>query len=211
MRKKLLAIVLCCGFAGTASAQINSGTVIAGGSLGVSTYTEAYGNNERTIRSLDFYPSIGFFIRDNLAVGLNTGWNNSRDKNAGAQQENSGFRVGIFTRKYRSLSKGFYLFGEAGAGYDRQKQDNTSANQNSYQTRNTFRVYVYPGVSYAVGRRLQLEAALADLLQISYNRTHTAYSTPLAEGGNRASNFGLQSGIGNNIPLNLGFRLFLGK
>lgn len=212
MKKNLQLLVLCIFISVAATAQIARGTVLLGGTLSGSTYRQQFDNPaDRTGRNLSFAPAIGLFVRENLAIGINTGWNSSKDEGDAYTQTNRGAQLQLFARKYRSLGKGFYLFGEGGAGYSRNRQENLTPERNMEEIRKTFSVYLYPGVSYAVSRKLQLEASLNNLLRIDYTDSRTGITTPLSEGGSRLRDFSFNSGIGNNIPINLGFRLFLGK
>lgn len=67
---------------------------------------------------------------------------------------------------------------------------------------------LYPGVSYAVSKKFNLEASLPQL--VNFNRSNTRYSI----NGNqidkiRSTNFNIFASSFSNI--NLGFRVFLAK
>lgn len=188
---------------------------MTGGSLGVSTQKNEGDPNPSPSKSnsISFYPVVALFVRDNLALGVRGGYGGSTSTYMSSEQSVRNFSADLFARKYLPLGKGFYLFGEGNVGYFRNKLESVSTGSTGSSSIITTggAISAYPGVSYAVSRRLQLEAALNNLLNISYSSTRYVYVNGQPADLDRSSGFTAGVGVGNNIPLNLGFRLFFGK
>lgn len=188
---------------------------MAGGSLGVNTQKNEGNPDPNPIRSssTSFWPSLGVFVRDNLAVGVRAGYGGSTYGFQNGEQKTRNTSADFFARKYLPLGKGFYLFGEGSIGYFRNKMETESASgtQVSAATTNGVSLSAYPGISYAVSRRLQLEAGLSNLLHIGYSTSRYEYAASQTGSISRSSGFNAGIGVGASIPLNLGFRLFFRK
>jgi hypothetical protein len=105
----------------SSQAQYKKGEVLLGGSISFLTQnlspddpTMAYALKNTTI---NFSPSIGWAIRDNLVEGvnLNVSYSNVRQSIVGGIPSNStqkqqGYGIGYFIEHYNPLGKGFYLF-----------------------------------------------------------------------------------------------------
>ncbi|KUG06026.1 hypothetical protein ASU33_01255 [Solirubrum puertoriconensis] len=109
-----------------AQAQIPAGTVLVGGSVGYSrTSAEAEpvtpntAGTESTTRSVSFRPQVGYFISDNLALGISGALN--ADKYEATEQDTRRYleySVGPFVRYYKMFGESqFGLVGTLGAGY----------------------------------------------------------------------------------------------
>ncbi len=135
-----------------------------------------------------FAPSLGYFIKDKIALGVSLGFKNtSSTPNGGSSSSVSEFGVGIFGRYYMKPSSQFSLFGQAGIEFASQNQ---SGGGNSL-TR--FGVAFKPGLNYFVSERFSLEATFGEV----------GFTNRSGGGGNSTTdfNFGLnltQLGIGLN-------------
>jgi hypothetical protein len=80
--------------------------------------------------------------------------------------------AGISLRKYKSLAKDFYLFGEDELTYTHSSY-NYSVNDNNgseYDSKSDgIALNITPGIVYSLTRCIQLEAGLQNLLSIGYS------------------------------------------
>jgi hypothetical protein len=82
------------------------------------------------------------------------------------------YGVGVFARKYKSLGKDFYLFGQLDLGYD-YSSNTQSVIINQIPDVHKVRTYsigigVSPGISYALTRRFHLEVMFTDVFSVNY-------------------------------------------
>lgn len=217
MRKLLLLTTALTAIAITTQAQITKGSVLLGGNISAATNKQTYsGNtNEYTQRTFNITPSIGFVTADNKVWGfsLTYGHTSSKSNSTPDDYNYNGYGGGVFHRRYATLGKGFYLFGEANAGYNYSKQKQTLIQPNQDRTIRTDVVYltVYPGITYAVHKNFHLEVGINNLLRLDYS---TQKVTDINGGtGNVATqkNFGFSSNASSANPLVVGFRFVLGK
>jgi hypothetical protein len=117
---------------------------------------------------------------------------------------------GIFHRRYLPLGKGFYIFGEGAINYSVQKNTFQAPNPN-YQViqQSNTSLYLYPGITYAVGERFFLEASINNLLSAGYSSNKEAYNDGTVTGSRKTNGFSFSSNVGNSAPLSVGFRFLL--
>ena len=206
--KKILLITLSIFMIGISSqAQIKKGASIIGGSVGFSAgKVSLYGKKYKDWSTL-ISPSYGFAVKENLILGFEGFFGSGEDENMEYTLRNKGYGVGVFTRKYQPLGKGFYLFGQAGlrGGFNRYLYAYTS----NYAANRILKNYsltasVYPGISYAINRKLHIEAALPDLLYIQYNKESTLYE--IGNYTNKSQQFSLGSSLSGLSTLSVGLR-----
>jgi outer membrane protein len=168
MKKVLLVFSLLVASLAVANAQTTQGTISLGGSMGVTnTKDEDDGEDTRT-SEFRFQPSAGYFVIDNLMVGLGlsvvTG---KEDDGFGGDDKYSSFLVGPFARYYIFTSnEKFAFFGEVGTLFGSFKdkpdgQDETKAG--------TFNLYVSPGFSYFFNEHWGLDLAFQGISFSSFD------------------------------------------
>lgn len=113
-------------------------------------------------------------------------------------------------RKYLPLGKGFYLFGESLIFFSEAKSEplNSSGSpiQNNYTATG---LNFYPGISYAVNRKIHLEIAMNSLVSIGYSSQKTTVSGNGSAETIKSFNMNV-----NANPLNqptIGFKFLLAK
>lgn len=128
-------------------------------------------------------------------------------------QEMNGYSTGLFYRRYMELGKKFYLFGEGAAYYGHNKNQTEYKNSNTkyVQTTNVIGLNFYPGVAYAVSRKIHLEAGLNNLVDISYSSTRLEAISSGTSSVSKGSGFGVSTNVSTSAPLSVGFRFVLGK
>ena len=218
MRKLFYLTILSSFIALSSTAQISKGTVLLGGNIGASSSSANQAGNPNYAETNGFHvaPSIGFVTATNSAWGFNLSYSNSRTKyaepNNANQNKTNGYGGGVFYRKYVTLGKGFYLFGQAGAGYSYLKQHAevvTTGGFSSTIKTNHFYVNAYPGITYTVNKNFHLEIGLSDLFHVGYGSSST--NNIGISGSQKQRNFSVGTNLSNSNPFNIGFRFALGK
>ena len=181
--KKILLLALLAASTGAARAQsIAAGTVSLGGSIGYSrssSETEINtGRNPYTIEfttsRFQFAPAAGYFIADNLAVGLNLSYLAERTTQSNGSpgqpdpdspDARTNLRVGPYVQYYKMLSEQFGVLGTLGAGYQNSVVPGTN---NSAETKATgFYADHTPGVIFFPIPKFGISASIGNL---GYNR-----------------------------------------
>lgn len=138
----------------TSNAQITKGNWLVGGDANY-TNTKIINklNNETTGSgsSIRFFPNIGYFAYDKLAIGINGNFNYGK---ANGSPSNLGFGGGPFARYYFLESeKTFNLFGEANYNYFTSK---TQGFERSYGNSYRFRAGPVVYFNSSVGLEMTL-------------------------------------------------------
>jgi len=220
MKKALLFTVSFIFIASLVQAQINKGTVLLGGNLSASTYKY---NTASSSGSTDFnthqngfffYPSLGFATNQNKVWGFMLGYNYSKSKSSSApgEQKSNGYGAGVYHRRYLPLGKSFYLFGQTGIYYYHSYQKTDNDNTYNETKSSGLSVSVYPGIAYAVNKRIHLEVGINELASLGFS--HTSYKNGVNNGSyttQKSNGFGLSTNLSSSNPLMVGFRFVLGK
>ena len=217
MRKIYLFIISLSVFVDSANAQIKKGSVFLGGDIGGSSQKTKTTDDITSYKQnvINIFPVFGKAIKDNLVLGVNAGFGIYDDNNLENYWEHktNSYSAGVFLRKYKNIgTSGFYLFvqGGFGAGYMNQKQEGPS----QYNFHELKRIFVginaYPGLSYAVSRKLHLETGFNNLLTLNYFHDQIKNGSPVTN--YKANGFNIASSLNNATShLFLGFRLLIGK
>lgn len=218
MKKTLLSILTVSLFFYSANAQIKKGAVFLGGNISGSTQKTKSNDittNKQTV--INFSPVFGKAIKENLVLGVIVGYSiydNKYPTDTHIDFEADAYNAGIFLRKYKNIgSSGFYLFvhGGLGAQYMIQKQAGGPYLPSSDKLKRTsIGVSVYPGLSYAVSKKLHLETGFNNLLSLDYFHEKKQTSNPGSIA--KTNGFSISSSLNNaGSALYLGFRLLIGK
>jgi hypothetical protein len=212
----LLTSAFFCLLSFTASAQITKGSVLLGGGIsGSKNKSENNNSQESTYSSFGISPAIGVAIKENTVVGLRLSYSHSKSEqpsgNIPLEQKQNGYSAGVFYRRYLGLSTKFYLFGEAAAYYYFNKQENTYPGSVSSQESKSAGLNFYPGVAYAVNKRIHLEVGLNNLVDLSYGSSTTKSTSSGNTVTSKSSGLGFTTNVSASAPLTVGFRFVLGK
>ncbi len=198
-----------------AQAQISKGSVLLGGGLSVGSGKSEGGPSENKSRSFGFSPAVGIAVKDNAIVGLRLSYSASKSEqeNINYLQKFNGYSAGVFYRRYLTLSKAFFLFGEATAYYasSENSNENKPGNYKNVQKSRSVGVNLYPGVAYVVSRRFHLEAGLNNLLSLQYGTTKLTTTTSGQVTQSKSSGVDFSTNFSTAAPLTVGFRFVLGK
>ena len=185
---------LCCSI--IVSAQIKKGSVLLGGQIYYSNSSNEYSPNqsEQANHNTTFSVSVGKAFKENSVYGINlsygnAAYNNNYSNNTYYNTKINSYSAGIFYRKYKTLAKDFYLFGEAGASYFDSKNTLTDLSGNKLSTTRSTggQITLTPGISYQLLKKLQVEITIPNIAGVSYSvndqstvkQTNFAFNTSL--------------------------------
>ncbi|MEP6747717.1 MAG: hypothetical protein ABJB86_08325 [Bacteroidota bacterium] len=213
MQNKILLSIFIFLVGTTVHAQIKKGAVLLGGGIEFSTQdTKSSGPQNGTSSGINFSPAFGKAIKENEIIGADLTFSYSKNEsNNTYSQKTSSYGIGFFIRKYKELGKGFYLFGQtrAGVSYNKVQNRDQQTPTTSYVSKGYgMQVTIYPGLAYAVSKKLQLEAGLSNLAYIQFNHMQTAYDLNTYP-SLTTNNFSLGSSLSNLAGLTVGFRVLL--
>jgi hypothetical protein len=234
MQKFALSALLLGATIGAANAQIKQGTVLLGGSIGY-----ASGKSESTYpglasmpdlkttgegHSVIFNPQVGFFIVDNLAIGLNglvsSGRSTSVQQNyvgtgtpitLTSKETANSWNLGPFVRYYHMIGEKVGLYGQLAGGYQHGtlKTENARPQADTRTTKTTGGyANLMPGAVYFLTPKIALELTMGNL---GYEKTKSTsefsditQTNQKGSSSSFAANFGLRN-------LALGASFYLGN
>lgn len=209
--KKFITLSVIVLLAFNASAQFKKGNKVLGFGLNIGQ------SSNNSISPVITQSSNGFGINGSLSFAkassetrlngfiVNIGYGKGVSKNSNpvftdgfSESYNAG--LGYFMRKYKPLGKNFFVFGEAQAAvnYNRQiLRGSQKLDYDQYQANIGF----YPGLAYKWNDRFLLELRFADFAALSYS--YTERETDNSKEYSRGVSFGTSLGLGylNNIGI----------
>lgn len=224
--KKILCGIALMGSSTAAQAQISAGTTLFSGSIGYSSQkTENSStipnsvNLEAKSEQFDFSPSVGYFLANNLALGVNAGAILSREQTEDYRDPYSNYYVMGIDRKTRTLSGGIFaryytfvgdkvaLYGQLGGGYQNVYIAGYQNGQNyNYSNRlQGFYANLTPGIVFFPINRLGLE-----LMFRGANYTRLTDKDEDGRYEDRSTSSGFNFGFGLS-DLRLGASFYLGR
>lgn len=210
--KILLLIAILFSLPVLSQAQIAANKVLLGGSVSY------YSTSNPDFHS--FYSSIqaGKVIKENTVVGLVVGYSsNNNNSSYNSPIKTRSYNAGIFYRKYKKLLPDFYFFWEADGSYTYSNNTQQAYSNGEFLNSklNGGTVIFIPGISYAISKRIQVELASPNLVNLSYTRTATIDSSlPAGILPQKSNKFSAGVNLNsNNFLANfaVGFKLLLGK
>ena len=196
MKKAFLFALLAAGTQAVQAQSIPAGTVSLGGSIGYSRYANNNSNSyngttytqETSNSQFNFSPSLGYFVADNLAIGINAGYSANRKSyttytpsSATVRAEldpTTNLRLGVFGQYYKMLTEQFGVLGTLGVGYQNMHDYNYSSNGSNALIQE-YRASGYyaeltPGIIFFPIPKLGLSASVGSL---AFNRLNYDYPT----------------------------------
>lgn len=216
----------------SAYAQIGQGSLMLGGGLGFNM------NGESTTKTTDpsapdvttpsysnwnFTPRVGYFLTDNMALGLDLGLGQTYrgTTTSGSETENYSsfdFSVGVFGRYYANLSDNFYFYGQANVGFfsNSWTERDPGATAGSFQDGDKYsqtglNIGVSPGLTFFPSPKWGVDFALQGIL--GFNSYTNKVETP-AVGGVAVSDTettGSNFNIGFGLNPSLGLHYYMGR
>jgi outer membrane protein len=134
----------------SAMAQRTAGTMAIGGGFNVrSTKTEAGTNNTVTTTNFSLVPQVGYFVSDNLALGLELSLSNSSSESGNQTNKGSSYQIGPAVRYYKEIANSqLTVFGQGGVYFGGGSNELTVGNITSESKSSSFGIYVAPGLAY---------------------------------------------------------------
>lgn len=219
MTRMLLILAVIFSFSCSANAQFSKGSVLLGGQLSFSGYTNNNSYGDQNTHSGNFNISLGKATGENAVMGINLFYspytnNNYYNGNIPVKvaYSNNGYGIGVFYRKYKSLGKEFYLFGEAGVEYSGSTESgkNDSAVKVISGSGSGGSIYITPGIAYKISKKFFLEITIPDIFLVSFEN-HTTTSQYYYPQTTKNNQFTVSTSL-NASPLSnlgIGFRLIL--
>lgn len=146
----------------------SNGDVFISGAVGFgTTSTGDLSESEFTIA-----PRVGFFVSDNIAIGVELGYVSSTSDVAtfdpiigetSYELKNNTFAIGGFGRYYATPASDFSIFGQLSIAYATSKSEAADLDGSSEFKANGFNFGLAPGISYFVSDNLALEATFGVL------------------------------------------------
>ena len=206
--QKLFTLFVFSIFVFTANAQFQKGNKVLGAGLNFETGSTDYPNFLYKNTNFNIGLNMGFATKENMLKGfyVNTGFGKTKYDYIAASTPDVFSSVfdlsaGYYIRWYKSIGKGFYLFGEGNAGCSYSIQKNkTSSNTNLEELRAG--ISVYPGLSYELNKKILLELRFGDFASAEYINKVTDSPTDGKQGSRFFSvNSSLALGYLNNIGI----------
>ena len=198
-------------------AQIKKGSVLLGSSLSYQKTTQEFSNPPYKFNYSAFSvsPAIGRAIKENLIVGISINYgNNKNDYSDTNYQKNNSYGIGFFARKYKYLGSNFYLFAQTSFNGNYSSGSGRNFNQypNKYNS-NGFDIALsfYPGVSYAINNKFQIETGFNNLFNVSYSHTKRTDDPSLNYNPYKQNSFSISSSLNNPSNFIIGFRILLNR
>lgn len=211
----LLSLLFVCAFIITTQAQIKKGGIWLGGSIGYNEQkTEYEGTSGTKNRTIGISPAIGKVVKENLVVGINLNYYNTKTENNGGstivEQKGKTYGGGLFVRQYVPVIKQLYVFGQGNVGFSSLKLNETQRDYygtpTKYKTKGwNSSLTITPGVSVAITKNLQLESGFNNLFHISYAKNKRSLDAPSAA-KTTSSSFSAGLSLENQSAFYLGFR-----
>lgn len=132
--------------------------IFVSGAISFGSVTNGFTNTN----TFTFSPKAGYFVNDNIAVGLDFSYESEKTEqdilftNAINKIKERGITAGLFGRYYINPESKFSIFGELGLGFNNTKR--VGSNQDF--DRNGLRFVFTTGINYFVSNHFALEASV---------------------------------------------------
>ncbi|WP_345113415.1 hypothetical protein [Hymenobacter algoricola] len=232
MQKLALSALLAGATISVAQAQTKERTVLLSGSIGYSS-----GKTENTTTAIPGTPALpgqssgssiavgsqaGFFIADNLVVGLNAGLSSGKNNYSQDMYTSPGIiqtsatketlkrlSFGPFVRYYHMVGEKAGFYGQLSGGYQRSTEE-TTGDPPFFVSRTTKGsggyASILPGFVYFPTAKLGLELTLGSLSYTKITSTSQVLAPARSEGKSTSSNFAANFGL-QNLTLGASFHL----
>jgi outer membrane immunogenic protein len=184
--KNIYTTVLLAFISLSLTAQFQKGNKFINGSLGASTERQSNSNGDLSYKYFSFNigPTAGYFIQDNLAVGVGAGYSYSKNEYVLSSSENSSNSAGVsfFARKYFPITENLALTvtGYLNGGF--------SKFENQTQESNGFNIgtYISPSLVFLMNPNWSLDLSMGGF-GYSFNRNTTTETSTNRVGLNLGS------------------------
>lgn len=161
----VLLITLSLSLAAHETANAQTGTVFAGGGIGFSSQSDklegtAFEDFEESVITFSVTPSIGYYVTDDLAVGLGLGFESSslEDEVDDIEQSRSVFFIAPFARYVSEVTESMKLFGQFGVTYGFGTGEEETPGGNTIESEVTLiEVGIHPGLTFFLSESWAIE------------------------------------------------------
>lgn len=218
MKKKFIALAIAGSLISALShAQIKKGSLSFGGSVGFSSTKQesknSFSTSENKQQQILFSPSFAYAIADNFFLGADLSFTNSKNEYTNTKYKGNSAGGGVFARKYWSIADRLYIFGQGRVGFDMYKYDVQSyppTSPTSYHKGYNVYASLYPGISLALSKKVQLESTFLNLITVQYNNDKE-HAKPTDDKITKSSDFYVNSTFNNSTQFTIGVKVLLSK
>lgn len=179
----------------TTAEGFSKGSMFLSGNLGFSSTKYPGGIDDTKVSGFTFSPEFGYFVSNNIAVGIALGISSSKTDYGAFEEKFTGMQVGAFGRYYFTPASRFSMFLNLGANYMTEKYEETGDPDEKY---NGFGVGFGPGLHYFISNRLALQTSIGVLGFTSWK--------PDADGADATTSFDFNVGM-QDLTFGLVFKL----
>lgn len=181
MNKKTIMMAVLCAVASTASAQLEKGKILMGGSAGFGIRENPGSSSFSKSRYHNISPMVGYFVSDNLVVGAAFNYGFSKEKSY--ETKNTNYGISPFARYYLNISPSFKFFGELRAGIGKEKYTSSDSNDRitTLIRSNNYSAAVAPGLTFLPAKRWSVDLRFSLL---NFNRNERKDDSPNSENTN---------------------------
>ncbi len=222
MKKILLTTVTIFTIA-TGFSQTEKGKKFIGGQFSL------YGNNNSTLDDVNkntdnsftfrLIPNIGYFVKDNLAIGGNLyisvsnqdqthSFINGNLPPTTSKINSSTYGIGGFVRHYNKITESFHFFinGRIAYNYGMEKTSYSSSSNSTDIKTNTYGLSVAPGLVYFATPKLGIEMSYGSLYYNFSTQKETNSTSPSSDSHGSGSSYGANLNLSAfNLGLNYHF------
>ncbi|RZJ87110.1 MAG: hypothetical protein EOO60_12570 [Hymenobacter sp.] len=213
MRELFSTAALCLlAVAGHAQTALKAGTVQVGGNVGYSQQTtdSPHYTNSGSIdatehiaaKSFAINPMAGYFIADNLAIGVSfaqvinkTVYSYNATYLDGSEQRSSQFNLGAFVQYYRMFTDHFGLAGTLNAGYLHYTGKGTYIGGSNTSTSKGFATALTPSIVFFPIPKFSVGASIGGVGYTHATSRAESDTNPFNSGTTESSSFGASFGL----------------
>src|SRR5690606_19255685 len=135
---------------------------------------------ERKVTSFSLTPKVGYFVADKTAIGVQLGYNQSKNTNYGGTNEtynlSNSMGVGVFARYYfLEVGSRFKAYGEAGLGYRSNGDEiNDGTTTTKFDKTNTIGINGGVGANFFLTDNIAIGYQFADVISFSTTKATTS-------------------------------------
>ena len=187
--------------------SLTQAQLYVGGNLGFNTLSTSSTVGTTTTKggsssSLTLSPEVGYFLSDNLAVGVGVSFNSNSittpiTSTTSSVSLNTTFMINPYARYFFYKSGSFSAFAEGSVGYGSMMSENTLGTTTTKNpSTSIISVAVAPGIAYDLSDKFSLIAKLGNVgFQSSTVTTTNTIGTTTTTSTSNSSNFGLNVGL----------------
>lgn len=200
MKRNILITIFSMLFVAYLSAQ--SGNIYAGGNLGINTQSVKVESTGNTLKSNSWQvaPEIGYFVNDNIAVGLMLGIGG--DKNS-LDTKTTLIRPSLYGRRFFKMNDAFHLFAGLNLGFSADKTVPKNGTAATTDKSSGFGAGVDLGGTYKLSDRFTIIGRYATLgLNTTTEKTGDTKTHTVTDFGFNVLSLGPQFTVGIYYTLN---------